>query len=94
MSARLHGAVKNSVDYQHVTVATTAEDVSRSLDSLPRGAGAALRPAHGWLHEGVAPGGVHGREAAGSRDEVVRGAVLHDTAVFHHEHPVGDRDRR
>ena len=51
------------------------------------------RRPQGQLDEGLAPSRVHGREAAGSRDEVVRGSVLHDATVFHYEHPVGDRHR-
>ena len=47
MSARLYGVVKYSADDQHVAFATTDEEVSRSSDSLSRGAGATMRQVPG-----------------------------------------------
>ncbi len=47
VSARLHGVVKYSADDQHVAFATTDEEVSRSSDSLSRGAGATMRQVPG-----------------------------------------------
>lgn len=52
-----------------------------------------LRQPAAALHQRLAPGRVQLRELARARDEGLGGVVFDDAPVFHHEHPVGDRDR-